>query len=155
IGQAALLGPRTTLSGEALAPVLPTVAAAQARGLIGSEHVRTIEKFFDALPSGIDAPTRAQAEADLARIATGLGPTEFGAAADGLALLLNQDGELPEAPERARRRYFTIEKQGVDGMSRCHGLLDPQARATLDAVLAKLAAPGMCNPDDQRPCVDG
>ena len=84
-----------------------------------------------------------------------MGPTQFGAAADRLALLLNQDGELPEAPERARRRYFTIEKQGVDGMSRCHGLLDPQARATLDAVLAKLAAPGMCNPDDQRPCVDG
>ena len=29
------------------------------------------------------------------------------------------------------------------------------ARATLDAVLAKLAAPGMCNPDDEAPCVDG
>src|SRR6185437_610213 len=122
IGQAALLGPRTAVSGAALAPVLPSVAAAQARGQIGSEHVRMIEKFFDELPDGIDAPTRAQAEADLARIATGLGPTQLRAAAQRLALLLNQDGELPEAPERARRRYFTIEKQGVDGMSRCHGL---------------------------------
>ena len=57
--------------------------------------------------------------------------------------------------ERARRRYLTIDKQGVDGLSRMHGLLDPQARATIDGVLAKLAAPGMCNPDDEAPCVDG
>lgn len=39
-------------------------------------------------------------------------------------------------------------------MSHVRGLLDPEARATLDAVLAKWAAPGMCNPDDEAPCVD-
>ena len=155
IKQAEVLGPRTALGGEALAPVWPAVAAAQARGAIGAEHVRTIEKFFHELPGRIDAPTRAAAEADLARIATGLGPTQLRAAADRLALLLNQDGALPEEAERARRRYFTIDKQGVDGLSRVQGLLDPQARATLDAVLAKLAAPGMGNPEDRRPCVDG
>jgi hypothetical protein len=155
IKQAALLGPRTALSGEAMPPVLPNVAAAQARGAIGAEHVQIIEKFFDKLPILIDAATRAAAEADLARIATGLGPTEFRAAADRLALLLNQDGDLPDDADRARRRYFTIEKQDVDGMSRCHGLLDPEARATVDAVLAKLAAPGMCNREDENPCVDG
>ena len=32
-------------------------------------------------------------------------------------------------------------------MSKINGLLDPEARATLDAVLAKWGAPGMCNPD--------
>ena len=155
IKQAELLGPRTAMTGEPLPPTLPNVAAAQARGQIGSEHVRTIEKFFNELPSRIDAQTRDQAEADLARIATGLGPTQFRAAADRLALLLNQDGELPDEADRARRRYLIIDKQDVDGMSRLHGLLDPEARATLDAVLAKLAAPGMCNPDDEAPCVDG
>lgn len=31
----------------------------------------------------------------------------------------------------------------------------PELRATLEAVLAKLAAPGMCNPFDETPCVDG
>jgi hypothetical protein len=91
----------------------------------------------------------------LARIATGLGPTQFRAAADRLALLLNQDGDLPDDAERALRRYLTIDMQGIDGMSRIHGLLDPEARATIDAVLAKLAAPGMCNPEDENPCVDG
>src|SRR6478609_10892933 len=155
IKQAELLGPRTAMTGEPLPPTLPNVAAAQARGQIGSEHVRTIEKFFNELPSRIDAQTRDQAEADLARIATGLGPTQFRAAADRLALLLNQDGDLPDEADRARRRYLTIDKQDVDGMSRIHGLLDPEARATIDAVFAKLAAPGMCNPEDGSPCVDG
>ena len=155
IKQAAMLGPRTALSGEALAPALPNVAAAQARGDIGAEHVRIIEKFFDGLPSHIDGQTRGSAEADLARVATRLGPTQFRAATERLALLLNQDGDLPDDAERARRRYLTIEKQDADGMSRVHGLLDPEARATLDAVLAKSGAPGMCNPDDESPCVDG
>src|SRR5262245_16860308 len=152
---AGLLGPRQALTGETLPPALPNVAAVQARGEIGAEHVRIIEKFFDELPNRIDAPTREQAEADLARTATGLGPTQFRAAADRLALLLNQDGELPDEADRARRRYLTIDKQDVDGMSRMHGLLDPEARATLDAVFAKLAAPGMCNSEDENPCIDG
>jgi hypothetical protein len=155
IKQVELLGPRRALTGEPLAPKLPNVAAAQARGEIGSEHVRIIEKFFADLPGHIDGHTRDLAEADLARIATGLGPTQFRVAADRLAFLLNQDGDLPDDAERARRRYLTIEKQGIDGMSRIHGLLDPEARATVEAVWAKLAAPGRCNPDDDAPCVDG
>ena len=35
------------------------------------------------------------------------------------------------------------------------GYLTPEARATIDAVFAKLAAPGMCNPADDEPCVSG
>jgi hypothetical protein len=42
-----------------------------------------------------------------------------------------------------------------DGMSALRGWLTPEARATWEAVLAKLAAPGMCNPLDDAPCVDG
>jgi hypothetical protein len=155
ITRAELLGPRRAITGEPLAPKLPNVAAAQARGVIGPEHLRIIEKFFHDLPSRIDCQTRELAEADLARIATGLGPTQFRAAADRLALLLNQDGDEPDDAERARRRHLTIEKQDVDGMSRIHGLLDPEARATLEAIFAKWAAPGMCNAEDESPCVDG
>jgi hypothetical protein len=155
IAQASLLGPRTAMTGEPLAPELPNVAAAQARGDIGAEHVRRIEKFFHELPARIDYATREAAEAHLARIAAGLGPEQFRQAADRLALLLNQDGELPDEADRARRRYFTLEKQDVDGLTRAHGLLDPEARATLEPILAKLGAPGMCNPDDEHPCVDG
>src|SRR5258705_1435640 len=155
IKQAELLGPRQAMTGEPLAPKLANTAAAQARGQIGSEHVRIIEKFFADLPGHTDGHTRELAEADLARIATGLGPVQFKQAADRLAFLLNQDGDLPDDAERARRRYLTIDKQGIDGMSRIYGLIDPECRATVEAVLAKWAAPGMCNPDDEAPCVDG
>ncbi len=45
--------------------------------------------------------------------------------------------------------------QIVDGVSGgISGLLTPELRATIEAVLAKLAAPGACNPDDQTPVVD-
>ncbi len=155
VKQAGLLAPRRALTGEPLPPKAPNVAAAQARGQIGAEHVKIIEKFFADLPGYIDGQTRDLAEADLARIATGLGPAQFRQAADRLAFLLNQDGDMPDDADRARRRYLTIEKQQADGMSRIHGLIDPECRATVEAVLAKWAAPGMCNPDDEARCVDG
>ncbi|CAM4237586.1 DUF222 domain-containing protein [Mycobacterium basiliense] len=67
---------------------------------------------------------------------------------------VNPDGSYSDE-DRARRRGLTLGKQGLDGMSRISGWLSPEARAGLDAVLAKLAAPGMCNPDDESPVVDG
>jgi hypothetical protein len=148
------LGPRTAITGEPLAPRLPKTAAAQEAGQIGGEHVRIIQGFFTHLPAAVDATTREAAEADLARMATQFGPEHLRKCAERLAALLDQDGTLTDA-DRARRRGVTIGRQGSDGMSPISGLLDPEARATLDAVLAKLAAPGMCNPDDQSPCVDG
>ena len=42
-----------------------------------------------------------------------------------------------------------------DGMSAIKGWLDPELRAGLDAVLAKWAAPGMCNPGDETPRIEG
>ncbi len=39
-------------------------------------------------------------------------------------------------------------------MSPLRGWLTPELRASLEAVLAKLAAPGMANPDDKMPAVD-
>jgi Domain of unknown function (DUF222) len=149
------LAPRTAITGEPLQPRLPHTAAAQARGDIGAEHVRIIRKFFADLPAHIDYQSRALAEADLARIAAGFKPEELRQAADRLAALLDQDGTEPDDAEHARKRFVSIGPQQADGMSPINGLLDPEARATLDAVLAKWAGPGMCNPDDQAPCVDG
>lgn len=39
-------------------------------------------------------------------------------------------------------------------MSPINGYLTPEARATMEAVLAKLAAPGACNPEDDAPVID-
>lgn len=156
IGAAAVLGPRRALTGEPLAPVLETTAAAQARGEVGAEHVRIIEEFFIHLSAHVNYQARELAEADLVRAGCGLRPEELREVADRLTQLLDEDGVPPDEAERerARKRYLEIGPQGRDGMSRLRGLLDPETRAALDAVLAKQAAPGMCNPDDPDPCVD-
>jgi Domain of unknown function (DUF222) len=68
--------------------------------------------------------------------------------------LVHPDGDFSDV-DRARRRGLTIGKQQADGMSKISGLLDPETRATFEAVCTKWAAPGMCNPDDDTPCVNG
>jgi hypothetical protein len=74
LAEAKELGPRTALNGEPLPPVLAEVAAAQAAGAIGPEHVTVIRNFFDTLPHWVDPTTRARAETTLTRIGTGFGP---------------------------------------------------------------------------------
>lgn len=49
---------------------------------------------------------------------------------------------------------MTLGKQDFDGMSPISGLVTPELRAAIEAVLARLAAPGACNPDDETPVVD-
>jgi hypothetical protein len=154
ITEADELGPRTAMSGEPLEPRMPTTASAQAAGKIGAEHIKKIFKFFDKLPSAVDYQTREQAEIQLATLASQLGPAELCAAADRLAQLLDQDGPPPSDVDRARLAYITVGKPGADGMSDLRGKLDPEGRAIWDAVMAKLAAPGMCNPDDDEPIID-
>jgi hypothetical protein len=149
------LAPRTTLSGEPLEPRLPHTAAAQARGDIGAEHVRIIRKFFADLPTHIDYQSRAQAEADLARTAAGFTPEELRKAADRLAALLDPDGDEPDDTERARKRSFRIGPQQADGMSPYSGLLDPKPAPPWTRRWPNRPPPGMCNPADQAPCVDG
>ncbi len=81
-------------------------------------------------------------------------PEQLAKLASTLADCVNPDG-IYRDEDRARRRGLTLGNQQPDGMSQLRGWLTPEARATLEAVLAKLAAPGMCNPDDDTPCVDG
>ena len=154
IHEAEDLGPRVAMTGEALEPVLSHTAAAQQRGGIGAEHVKIVRRFFDRLPGFVDYDTREAAEAQLAELACGLKPEELRQVADRLAFMLDQDGELSDG-DRARRRYLRIDKQQPDGMSEIRGQLDPEGRAVFEAVFAKWAAPGMCNPDDENPCIDG
>jgi hypothetical protein len=154
IHEAADLGERKAITGEPLPPVLPATAEAQRAGEIGSGHVAVIRGFWHRLPDFVDVETRAKAETQLARLASEHRPDELSKLADKLSDCLNPDGNFTDA-DRARRRGITIGKQDVDGMSPITGYLTPEARATIDAVFAKLAAPGMCNPADAAPCVSG
>ena len=154
VAEAADLGPRCALTGQPLPPLLPATATAQRDGRIGTGHVTVIRDFLHRLPSAVDIETRAQAESHLAALATGFRPDQLAKLADRLADCLNPDGSYTDA-DRARRRGLTLGKQEADGMSALRGMITPELRATLEAVLAKLAAPGMANPDEQTPVVDG
>src|SRR5262249_44687338 len=148
------LGPRQGLTGEPVAPILAATAAAQRDGNLGVEHVAVIGRFYHRLPGWVDQDTRERAEAQLAKQGTQFRPEQLGTLAEVLADCLNPDGTYSDE-DRARRRGLTLGKQHADGMSALRGVISPELRATLEAVLAKLAAPGMCNPDNDTPCVDG
>jgi Domain of unknown function (DUF222) len=154
IAEAADLGERCAFTGETLPPQLPATSEAQRDGLIGDGHLKVIRTFFRRLPDSVDLFTRQAAEADLADKATQYRPDEVAKYAQVLMDCLNPDGDFSDA-DRARRRGIVIGRQEFDGMSRISGYLNPEMRATLEAVLAKLAVPGMCNPDDEAPVVDG
>jgi Domain of unknown function (DUF222) len=156
VSDAAELGPRRTLSGQPLPPWLPVTAAAQANGSLGAGHVQVIRDFFADLPGHIQATDRERAERDLVRHARGMRPDELKKLADRMLALYHPDGDFSDS-DRARHRGVSIGPQRPDGMSSISGDLTPEARATIDAVFAKLARPGMCNPDDDTPtgpCVD-
>lgn len=153
VDEAADLGERRTLTGDPLPPTLSATAAAQRQGLIGDGHVRVIRSFFANLPVEVDVLTLQDAEEDLAHQASMYRPDELAKYAQRLMNCLNPDGELKEQ-ERNRKRGITIGAQQYDGMSPISGYLTPQARATFEPVLAKLGAPGACNPDDDTPVID-
>ncbi|BCZ24546.1 HNH nuclease domain-containing protein [Mycobacterium senriense] len=154
IKEARDLGPRHGLTGEPVAPALAATAAAQRDGTLGPGQVSVIRKFCHQLPGWIDATTREQAEAKLATEGTRYRPEQLDKLAATLADCLNPDGTFTDE-DRARQRGVTLGNQQADGMSQLRGWLTPEARATVEAVFAKLAAPGICNPDDENPCVDG
>lgn len=154
IKEAADLGPRHGLTGEPIAPVLAATAARQRAGELGAGQVAVIRRFCRQLPGWVDQLTRQRAEADLARQGSQYRPEQLTGLADTLADCLNPDGTFSDE-DRTRRRGLAVGHQESDGMSALRGWITPELRATLEAVLAKLAAPGMCNPFDETPCVDG
>ncbi|WP_031681315.1 HNH endonuclease signature motif containing protein [Mycobacterium tuberculosis] len=153
IAEAEDLGERRALTGEPLPAQLTATAAAQREGKIGREHIKEIQAFFKELSAAVDLGIREAAEAQLAELATSRRPDHLHGLATQLMDWLHPDGNFSDQ-ERARKRGITMGKQEFDGMSRISGLLTPELRATIEAVLAKLAAPGACNPDDQTPVVD-
>jgi hypothetical protein len=155
IRDAEQLAPRTTLTGEPLPPLLPETSAAWHDGQLDGEHLRVIQKFFRDLPDHVPPAEVEKAERSLAGHAVNLRPDQLEKVAHRLALHLNPDGKFSDE-DRARKRGFVwCGGQGVDGMSVGKVVADPELRAGIDAVLAKYAAPGMCNPADENPTVLG
>ncbi|MET0898138.1 MAG: DUF222 domain-containing protein [Mycobacterium sp.] len=154
LDDAALLGPRTAMTGEPLAPTLPRVARGQAQGLIGAGHLKHVRWFFSKLPGFVDYQTRENAEEQLAQHACEHSPEAFRKAAAHMLYLLNQDGEFSDE-DRQAQAYLRRGRQRPDGLIPIEGLLTPEAWAALEPILEKNGAPGMCNPADETPCVQG
>ena len=155
LADAAVLGPRHALSGQPLAPVLAATAAAQALGLISREHVEVIGKGMTKLHHQTDPATRDQIEVDWVRHAVGTGPKELADTVARKLFLLDQDGPAPDDAERQRTRGLTKGKQLPNGNVPVQGEMSPEAWAIWEAIFAKYAAPGMCNPADDQPCTAG
>ncbi|MBW0016038.1 MAG: HNH endonuclease [Mycobacterium sp.] len=148
------LSARLTPTGQQLPPKLPATAQVWRQGLLDAQHLRVIQTFCRDLPHHIPAVAVEHAERFLAHQATQLRPDQLDKVANRCALYLNPDGKFDDA-DRARQRGFTWCAQRADGMSVGKLVASPELRANLDAWLAKFAAPGMGNPDDETPCVAG
>ena len=155
IRDAGQLQQRTTLTGEVLPPALPSTAKAWDGGLLDIEHLRTIQTFIRDLPEDIHPAAVEKAEAFLAAKATELRPDQLAKVADRLAITLNPDGKFSDEYRALQRGFQWCGRQRADGMSVGRLIATPELRATIDALFAKFAAPGMCNPDDQTPTVTG
>ncbi|WP_243858553.1 HNH endonuclease signature motif containing protein [Mycobacterium sp. DL440] len=147
--------PRTSISGESLPPLRAASAAAQSGGWVSADHIEILESFFRKCPPWVDAANRARFEEKLVAVASRNAPETLQQSVSEALYLLNQDGPEPADEQCARRRGIVIGPQQPDGSSRLSGWINPELRAGLDAVNAKTAAPGMCNPDDENPCTSG
>ena len=146
------LAPRVTMTGDTLPPELPATAQMWRSGVLDQQHLRVIQTFVRDLPVDTPVDTVERAECFLAQHAATLRPDQLAKVANRCAVLINPDGKFSDL-DRSRHRGFTWSAQRADGMSVGKLIASPELRANLDAWLARFAAPGMCNPDDDNPCI--
>lgn len=149
---AARLRPRRSITGPPVAPELPELAAAVEAGAVGEDHIRAVCRAIDVLPGCVSPVDTAAAERTLVHHATKVDAGIVAKLGQRIADHLNPDGLFSD-DDRARRRGLHLGPQGPDGMSRLSGLLDPEARAYLEAIEAAVR-PGRHQPDADPGAVD-
>src|SRR5271166_4154866 len=156
---AADAGARIATAGDLAGhmPRLGHTAAAAKAGLIGAEAVRIIRDTVAKLPDNAAGGDLEFFDVELAAVAVAHRPEVLRREAAKLLAGYDAVRSDPVTRERARaaRRGLRLGPQDADGMSRGSFWLDPEARSYLEALLAKAARPGMCNPADPLPSVDG
>jgi hypothetical protein len=146
---ASRIRPRRSLTGPPVPPELPELAAAVEAGAVGDDHIRAVCKAVDVLPAAVSPAEVSAAERTLVEHATQVDAGVVTKLGERIADYLNPDGLFTDV-DRARRRGLRLGPQGPDGMSRLSGLLDPEARAYLEAVEAAVR-PGRHRPADAPP----
>jgi hypothetical protein len=146
---AARIRPRRSLTGPLLQPELPELAGAVEAGEVGGDHIRAVCHAVDVLPAVVSPAEVAEAERKLVGQAIKLDADLVVRLGRQIADYLNPDGLFTDE-DRARRRGLRLGPQGPDGMSRLSGLLDPEARAYLEAIEAAVR-PGRHQPEGAQP----
>jgi hypothetical protein len=140
VRQARELGPRSTLTGDWLPPLLPATAAARADGAITAKHADVIIRTMLRLRAAqLPVPDQTEAEAFLVEQAQLFNATTLTGIARQLVDTLDPDGRLADEQYQQRRRYLSCVPTG-DGMHRLTADLDPETAALAMTVHA-LAAP--------------
>ena len=138
-----------SLQGELTPPRYAGLAAVVADGAATPAHVDAVLKVVKKIPRSVPLDVAEKAEAMLAEFARTLTPKQILKAGAELLSRIDPDGTLADERDRARRRSVLIGDQDDQSMSEIDGALTPTTRAMLDVILAKMAAPGMNNPDDK------
>lgn len=72
-----------------------------------------------------------------------------------MSVTINPDGRFSDEVRSRKRGFSWCGSQQPDGTSFGRLIASPELRAMIDALMTKLAAPGMCNPADQSPIAGG
>jgi uncharacterized protein DUF222/HNH endonuclease len=140
VRHARYLGPRITVTGERLEPLLPAAAAARHAGEIGAGQVAVIIRTISKLPSTLPVEDIAQAEEFLVEQAKQFDPSVLAGIARQLLDTLDPDGRLADEAYQQRHRQLSL-TPSRDGMHRLTADLDPETAALAMTVLHSLAAP--------------
>ena len=137
---AAAVGPRTSMLGERLEPVLPKLAALQRDGAVTAEKVQIVERAMDKLSRpGLQVEDVETAERLLSDYAPVLGPTDLRRYALRVVEAADPDGPEPVDDQLQQDRRYLELKQRRDGMWQLQGRLTSAVGAQLNAVLDPLA----------------
>ncbi|MCW2538396.1 MAG: hypothetical protein JWN95_121 [Frankiales bacterium] len=143
-------GPRVSLTGQALPPLLPEVAAAHAAGAISAEHTNAIISTLDRFPTGLAAEHFDKAERILLDVARRARPREVSIAGARYLAHLDPDGVLADDNHQERVRELSL-TQCDNGMWRLSGMLTAACGAQLAATLGPRSAPRPADADGHDP----
>ncbi|HEX3196972.1 MAG TPA: DUF222 domain-containing protein, partial [Propionibacteriaceae bacterium] len=139
---AAAVGPRKSMLGEQLEPVLPRLAALQRTGVVSPEKVQIVERAMHKLTRpGLDPQDVDTAEQLLTQYAPVLGPTELRRYALQVVNAADPDGPEPMDDQLQQGRRHLELKQRRDGMWHLQGKLTNTVGAQLNALLDPLTKP--------------
>jgi hypothetical protein len=141
------LGPRRSLTGETLPPLLPAVAAAQADGAISPGHAKVITGVVEQIRSSEQV---AAVEERLVAEAARFDPSVLARIGRHLLDWINPDGAEDRDAQHDRRRHASLTCRR-DGSGDLRARLTPAALAQWQAVLDPLAAPKPSNVDGPDP----